>query len=418
MVTTLSAKILLACAVFFSVLTACGGGNSTTAPETEPAAEMEQPSEDEATASQPAEENPQSDRDTLITMVQALMPSDDVPLTFIECWIDESLSINGFSAEELLNLLMDGDRDEELDRFNGDVVQTCLGVLSAEDFAAVLASGILDDDEPDEGADVQDDFGEDQVFPDVDAPDLVSDPMFTEEGIEIVVSPGFTNGYLWSGSVEGSGMPPGIITAIFGCAGTFETVIANIFGACDFDQPLIAFIDDQGNFVATVNDPVPTSPQGTCLLITTDPDDNPDTDDGPGAIVCSENAQVLADEGTPDITSSPLYADPGIEITVSPGIVDGSLWQGVIRGSGFTPGEPVGGVGCAATYQTFEELFPFACDFTNPFFLGIADENGEFESGLFPPTPTAPSGSCLLVGTDPDGNPDTEDGQGVLVCTQ
>ena len=52
-----------------------------------------------------------------------------------------------------------------------------------------------------------------------------------------------------------------------------------------------------------------------------------------------ENTQVLIDEETPDMISSALYADPGIEITVSPGIVDGSLWQGVIRGSGFDPGE-------------------------------------------------------------------------------
>ena len=62
-------------------------------------------------------------------------------------------------------------------------------------------------------------------------------------------------------------MPPGITTAIFGCAGSFETVIANIFEACDFSQPLIAFIDDQGKFTATVDEPVPTSPDGTCLIV-------------------------------------------------------------------------------------------------------------------------------------------------------
>jgi hypothetical protein len=54
----------------------------------------------------------------------------------------------------------------------------------------------------------------------------------------------------------------------------------------------------------------------------------------------------------------------------------------------------------------------------NPFFLGIVDENGKFESALLPPTPTVPSGTCLLVGTDPDGDLDTEDGQGALICTR
>ena len=416
MTSSLTAKLLIPICILCTVLAGCGGSSDETSGTTASAA-GETP-EEEATPVESVDESTDSERDTLVALVKAIQPSDDVPLAFNECWIDETLKRNDISTTELIVILETGDNDQVLDTHMGDVVQTCIGQLSAEDFAAVLASGILDDDEPDAEADDRSDFSDDQVFPDADAPDLISDPMLADEGIEIVVSPGFTNGYLWSGTVKGSGMPPGILTAIFGCAGTFETVISNIFEACDFAQPLIAFIDDQGNFEASVNDPVPTSPQGTCLLITTDPDDNPDTDDGPGAIVCSENTQVLADDGTPDMTSSPLYADPGIEITVSPGIVDGSLWQGVIRGSGFTPGEIVGGIGCAATYDTFEELFLSACDYANPFFLGIADENGAFESDLFPPTPTVPSGTCLLIGTDPDGNPNTEDGQGVLLCTR
>ncbi len=409
-----SAKILLAFAVFFSVLTGCGGDNSTAAPESEPAAEMENLSKDEDAANQPDEENPQSDSDTLIALVQELMPSDDVPQTFIECWIDETLNINGFSAEELLDLLLGGDEDEKLDGFNGDVVQTCIGVLSAEDFAAVLASGILDEDE--------DDAREGQVFPDVDAPDLFSDPLLADEGIEIVVSPGFTDGYLWSGAVKGAGMPPGIATAIFGCAGSFETVMANIFEACDFDQPVVAFIDDQGNFVATVNDPVPTSPEGTCIIVTTDPDDNPDTDDGPGAIVCSNSdnlrGQTLPDDTAPDLLSNPAFTTAGAEVIVSPGIVDGYLWSGTISGTGFTPGEVVAGVGCGGTYENILEVIPFACDTANPFVLGIVDENGTFASEPGPPSPTAAEGTCLLMGTDPDNNPDTDDGQGTIICTR
>ena len=76
-------------------------------------------------------------------------------------------------------------------------------------------------------------------------------------------------------------------------------------------------------------------PLELALLIATDPDNNPDTDDGPGAILCSKTTQVLPESDAPDLTSSPLYSDPGIEVTISPGIVDGELWQGVIKGSGF-----------------------------------------------------------------------------------
>ena len=57
-------------------------------------------------------------------------------------------------------------------------------------------------------------------------------------------------------------------------------------------------------------------------------------------------------------------------------------------------------------------------DSANPLPIGIVDENGNVESDLFSPIPTVPSGTCLLIGTDPDGNPDTEDGQGTLICTR
>ena len=57
-------------------------------------------------------------------------------------------------------ILETGDNDQVLDNHMGEVVQTCVGQLSAEDFAAVLASGILDDDEPNEGSDDPNDFSE------------------------------------------------------------------------------------------------------------------------------------------------------------------------------------------------------------------------------------------------------------------
>ena len=422
MTRSLTAKLIIAICVFASLLAGCGGSNNEdTASTPEPEAEE---AEEQSSSSQPtAESEPETvdgDREALIALVTAIQPTDDVPIAFIECWIDKTLEINGYEPQELLRLLINEDQSQELDANMGEVVFTCIGELSPADFAAVLESGILDED-----TDASDETESDDqdvsnfTFPETDAPYLLSDPEWTDPGVEVIVSPGFTNGYLWSGQVFGSGLPASLGVAIIGCEGGDELdVITRFFELCDFEQPLITFTDNEGNFSATVNEPVPISPSGTCLIIATDPDNNPDTDDGPGAILCSKNTQMLPESDAPDLISSPLYSDPGIEVTISPGIVDGELWQGVIKATGFTPGEYVGGLGCAATYETFLQVFPTACDVANPFLIGIVDENGIVESDLFPPTPTVPSGTCLFIGTDPDGNPDTEDGQGTLICTR
>ena len=403
-----------------SLLAGCGGSNTEdAAPTPVPEAQEEQSSSSEpADAAEP--ETVDGTRAALIALVTAFQPSDDVPLAFIECWIDKTLEFNEYEPQELLRLLTTSEEAEELDANMGEVVFTCIGELSPADFAAVLESGILDEDTdvPDEvESDDQDLSG--YIFPETDAPDLVNDLEWADPGVEVIVSPGFTNGYLWSGTISGSGLPATLGVGIIGCEGGDEMdVIIRFFEICNFEQPLITFTDNEGNFSVAVSDPVPIAPSGTCLIIATDPDNNPDTDDGPGAILCSKNTQVLPESDVPDLTSSPLYSDPGIEVTISPGIVDGELWQGVIKGSGFNPGEYVGGLGCAATYETFLQVFPTACDVANPLPIGIVDENGNVESDLFPPIPTVPSGTCLLIGTDPDGNPDTEDGQGTLICTR
>ena len=405
------------------MLAGCGGSNNEDAAST-PVPEAED-TEDQASSSEATTESEQEtvdgSREALIAFVTAIQPSDDVPLAFVECWIDKTLELNGYDPDELLRILISEEESQALDENMGDVVFTCIGELSPEDFAAVLESGILDED----AEDAEDARSDEELdisnlsFPAIDAPDLVNDPAWADPGIEITISPGFTNGYLWSGEISGSGLPANLGVVIFGCAtGTEMEVINRFFEVCDFDQPLFVFTDNLGGFSTTINDPVPIAPSGACLVITTDPDDNPDTDDGPGAIICSETIQILPESDAPDLISSPLYSDLGLEITVSPGIVDGSLWQGIIKGSGFTPGELVGGIGCAATYETFIDVFPQACDFTNTLLIGIADENGIVESDLFPPTPTVPSGTCLLLGTDPDGNIDTDDGVGTLVCTR
>ena len=416
----LTAKLTIAICVLASLVAGCGGSNTEDADPT-PVPEAQ---EEQSSSSEPQDdaepETVDGTRAALIALVTAFQPSDDVPLAFIECWIDKTLEFNEYEPQELLRLLTTSEEAEELDANMGEVVFTCIGELSPADFAAVLESGILDEDTdaPDEvGSDNQDLSG--YIFPETDAPDLVNDLEWADPGVEVIVSPGFTNGYLWSGEISGSGLPPSLGVGIIGCQGGDEVdVIIRFFELCDFEQPLITFTDNEGNFSVTVSDPVPIATSGTCLVIATDPDNNPDTDDGPGAILCSENTQVLPESDAPDLTSSPLYSDPGVEVTISPGIVDGELWQGVIKGSGFTPGEIVGGLGCASTYETFLQVFPTACDVANPFLIGIVDENGNVESSLFPPTPTVPSGTCLFMGTDPDGNPDTEDGQGTLICTR
>ncbi|MEC8118852.1 MAG: hypothetical protein VX132_03170 [Actinomycetota bacterium] len=416
----LTAKLIIAICVLASLLAGCGGSNTEdAAPTPVPEAQEEQSSSSEPEdAAEP--ETVDGTRAALIALVTAFQPSDDVPLAFIECWIDKTLEFNEYEPQELLRLLTTSEEAEELDANMGEVVFTCIGELSPADFAAVLESGILDEDTdvPDEvESDDQDLSG--YIFPETDAPDLVNDLEWADPGVEVIVSPGFTNGYLWSGTISGSGLPATLGVGIIGCEGGDEMdVIIRFFEICDFEQPLITFTDNEGNFSVAVSDPVPIAPSGTCIIIATDPDNNPDTDDGPGAILCSKNTQVLPESDVPDLTSSPLYSDPGVEVTISPGIVDGELWQGVITGSGFNPGEYVGGLGCAATYETFLQVFPTACDVANPLPIGIVDENGNVESDLFPPIPTVPSGTCLLIGTDPDGNPDTEDGQGTLICTR
>ncbi|MDG1845378.1 MAG: hypothetical protein P8J01_03190 [Acidimicrobiales bacterium] len=315
--------IALVCTSVVIGLTACGGGNDSPASKSmnsssnqtekdESVAAEEQESitaeEDESITAEEqesitAEENesitaeedesvansPANDREFLLQLIEASLPSDGVPESFLECWIDETATASGLTFAEIKNEVLSSEEDSVFDKYTEQVIMTCLSSLSAEDFTAVLASGILDDDDNEvpENPDTEPGFDRNQTFPDELAPDLVSNPAFADPGIQIIVSPGIVDGYLWEGTVSGSGMPPDIATFIFGCAGSFETVIVNIFGACDFSNPTIALIDDEGNFSATIAEPQPTSPGGSCLLITTDPDDNPDTDDGPGAVVCT-----------------------------------------------------------------------------------------------------------------------------------
>ncbi len=417
--------IALVCASVVFGLTACGGGNDSPVSESMNSS-SNQTEKDESVAAEEDEsvaDSPANDREFILQLIQAFMPGDTVPESFLECWVDETATASGLTFAEIRNEVLLGEEDSILDEYSEQVVVTCLATLSEEDFVAVMASGILDDDdnEVDENPDAEPDFDRNQKFPDELAPDLVSNPAFADPGIQIIVSPGIVDGYLWEGTISGSGMPPDLVTVIFGCAGSVEMILANFFVACDLSNPTFAFIDDQGNFSATIEEPQPTSPEGSCLLITTDPDDNPDTDDGPGAIICSteDKPQTYPEYLEEDLSSADAFADPGIKIVISPGIVDGYLWEGTISGSGFTPGETVRLVGCDATYETFVETFLFSCGFEDVTILGDVDEDGSFTSEPLGPIPTGTAnGTCAMIGTDPDNNPDTQDGQGAVVCTR
>ena len=201
----LTAKLTIAICLLAFLLSACGGSNTEDADPT-PIPEAQ---EEQSSSSEPADESESETvdgtREALIALGTAFQPTDDVPLAFIECWIDKTLEFNEYEPQELLRLLTSSDEAEELDANMGEVVFTCIGELSPADFAAVLESGILDED-----TDVSDEVGSDDqdlsgfTFPETDAPDLVSGLEWADPGVKIIVSPGFTNGYLWSGEISGS----------------------------------------------------------------------------------------------------------------------------------------------------------------------------------------------------------------------
>ena len=85
----LSAKLVIAICILASLVIACGGSNTEDATPT-PVPEAQ---EEQSASSEPeVETEPEvvdGDREALITLVTAQLPTDDVPLAFIECWIDK-----------------------------------------------------------------------------------------------------------------------------------------------------------------------------------------------------------------------------------------------------------------------------------------------------------------------------------------
>ncbi len=112
-----------------------------------------------------------------------------------------------------------------------------------------------------------------------------------------------------------------------------------------------------------------------------------------------------------------VHAAKEVNINVEKGEILGLVGESG-SGSGFTPGDIVGAVGCGATYESFLVTFVFSCDFENGYYLGDIAEDGTFTSQQIGPVPTVAEGTCVIVGTDPDNNPDTDDGEAAVLCSR
>ena len=95
---------------------------------------------------------------------------------------------------------------------------------------------------------------------------------------------------MWSGEISGSGLPANLGVGIFGCEGGDEMDViirTSLNSAILNNQSLHSQTTKENSQLLSVT-PFQYRPSGTCLGIATDPDNNPDTDDGPGAILCSK----------------------------------------------------------------------------------------------------------------------------------
>ena len=138
----------------------------------------------------------------------------------------------------------------------------------------------------------------------------------------------------------------------------------------------------------------------------------------------------------PDTIGRANWADPGIEVRFSPGLLSGYSWLGPVEGSntgshggrivgsGWPPGETVYLIPCWGSYETFDlEL----CDWLSPMTVEYrvpADGNiestflGEQDRSMVWGQPK-PEGVCGIIGTNgPDLEPSTGDEVGAILCTE
>jgi hypothetical protein len=157
---------------------------------------------------------------------------------------------------------------------------------------------------------------------------------------------------------------------------------------------------------------------------------------GPPPAVNLDAVRVPIPGEIPDTIGRANWADPGIEVRFSPGLLSGYRWLGPVEGSntgshggrivgsGWPPGETVYLIPCWGSYETFDlEL----CDWLSPMTVEYrvpADGNiesiflGEQDRSMVWGQPK-PEGVCGIIGTNgPDLEPSTGDEVGAILCTE
>jgi len=114
----------------------------------------------------------------------------------------------------------------------------------------------------------------------------------------------------------------------------------------------------------------------------------------------------------PDVIGRADWADPGIEVRVTPGPVAGQMWTGQLVGSGWPAGETVHLHSCPGSYESFD---PALCDYSFRLTM-VADDAGNISSEVMT-LPTNPNGACSRIDTiGPDLAPRSGDEVGAIVC--
>ena len=161
---------------------------------------------------------------------------------------------------------------------------------------------------------------------------------------------------------------------------------------------------------------------------------------GPPPAVNLDAVRVPIPGEVPDTIGRANWADPGVEVRFSPGMVSGEEWHhptsqwdnnsdapnphgGRIAGSGWPPGETVYLIPCWGSYETFDlEL----CDWLSPMTVEYrVPADGNIESVylhgmdiLMIWGQIKPEGFCGIIGTNgPDLEPNTGDEVGAILCS-
>ena len=141
----------------------------------------------------------------------------------------------------------------------------------------------------------------------------------------------------------------------------------------------------------------------------------------------------------PDTIGRANWADPGIEVRFTPGLLSGYSWLGPVEGnssgshggrivgSGWPPGETVYLIPCWGSYETFDPDDPELCDWSSPVTVERqVPADGNIESNFLGEQDRSwlwgqpePEGICAIIGTNgPDEEPSTGDEVGAVLCTE